>query len=345
MGPEQLARLPGVLFEIGKVVGSDQEPGQTLSRISELLCELLDADACSVMLLDAERKQLLAKAAFGLRTERMHRLTFAVGQGVAGWVVARGEPALIGDVAQDPRFITLDDEITRSPDGSRKSPIVAMACVPIEARGERVGVLTATSGRRDAFAPHHLELLRFIARTIALDVQNIRLQKVAVTDVLTGAFNREFLQQRLPLEIEKTIAGETALSVAMLDVDHFKAVNDRHGHDVGDEVLAEVAVRLRSAIRADDLLVRYGGEEFLIVLPRADAGRAWEVAERMRVRLGDKPFEVGAIELGIEASVGVAQLRVRDRVAAETAHELIRRADAALYTAKARGRNRVEVAP
>jgi diguanylate cyclase (GGDEF)-like protein len=251
-------------------------------------------------------------------------------------VVARGEPALIGDVAEDARFITLDDA---------RTPIVAMACVPIEARGERVGVLTATSGRKDAFAPHHLELLRFIARTIALDVQNIRLQKVAVTDVLTGAYNREFLQQRLPLEIEKAIAGESSLSVAMLDVDHFKAVNDRHGHDVGDEVLAEVAVRLRSAIRADDLLVRYGGEEFLIVLPRAEAGRAWEVAERMRVRLGDRPFEVGAIELGIEASVGVAQLRVHDRAAAETAHELIRRADAALYTAKARGRNRVEVAP
>jgi diguanylate cyclase (GGDEF)-like protein len=336
VGPEQLARLPGVLFEIGKVVGSDQEPGQTLSRISELLCELLDADACSVMLLDAERKQLLAKAAFGLRTERMHRLTFAVGEGVAGWVVSRGEPALIGDVAKDPRFITLDDA---------RTPIVAMACVPIESRGERIGVLTATSGRTDAFAAHHLELLRFIARTIALDVQNIRLQRVAVTDVLTGAFNREFLQQRLPVEIEKTIAGETALSVAMLDVDHFKAVNDRHGHDVGDDVLAEVAVRLRSAIRADDLLVRYGGEEFLIVLPRAEAGRAWEVAERMRVRLADKPFEVGAIELAIEASVGVAQLRVHDRLAAETAHELIRRADAALYTAKARGRNRVEVAP
>ena len=335
MGPEQLARLPGVLFEIGKVVGSDQEPGQTLSRISELLCDVLDADACSVMLLDGERKQLLAKAAYGLRTERMHRLTFAVGEGVAGWVVARGEPALIGDVAADPRFVVIE---------GAKTPIVAMACVPIEARGERIGVLTATSGRADAFAPHHVELLRFIARTIALDVQNLRLQRLAVTDVLTGAFNREFLQQRLPVEIEKAIAGDSALSLAMLDVDHFKTVNDRHGHDVGDEVLAEVAVRLRGAIRADDLLVRYGGEEFLIVLPRADAERALEVAERMRVRLADRPIEVGAVALDVEASVGVAQLRVAER-AGESALELIRRADAALYTAKARGRNRVEVAP
>jgi diguanylate cyclase (GGDEF)-like protein len=343
--PELLARLPGVLFEIGKVVGSDQEPGQTLSRISELLCELLEAEACSVMLLDVERKRLLAKAAYGLRTERMHRLTFAVGEGVAGWVVSRGETALIDDVALDPRFAVLEDDTSRSPDGSRRAtPIVSMACVPIEARGERVGVLTATSGRRAAFAEHHLELLRFVATTIALDVQNIRLHRVAVTDVLTGAYNREFLQQRLPVEIEKALAGDQALSVAMLDVDHFKEVNDRFGHDGGDEVLAEVAARLRGAIRVDDLLVRYGGEEFLVVLPRAEAGRAWEVAERMRTRLAGRPFDLGTREIDVQASVGIAQLRFRTGVP-ETAHELIRRADAALYMAKARGRNRVEVAP
>jgi len=335
MTPERLARLPGVLFEIGKVIGSDQEPGVTLARISELLCEVLEADACSVMLLDADRKRLLAKAAYGLRTERMSALSFAVGEGVAGWVLEHGEPALIADVADDPRFVVLEDA---------RTPIVAMACVPIEARGERVGVLTATSGRRGAFDAHHVELLRFVARTIALDVENIRLHRVSVTDVLTGAYNREFLAQRLPVEIGRALAGEQPLSVAMLDVDHFKAVNDRYGHDVGDEVLAEVAVRLRAAIRGDDLLVRYGGEEFLVVLPRADAERALEVAERMRTRLGGSGFEVRGVSLDIAASVGVAQLRIDD-CRPESAQELIRRADAALYTAKARGRNRVEVAP
>jgi diguanylate cyclase (GGDEF)-like protein len=335
MTPERLARLPGVLFEIGKVIGSDQEPGVTLSRISELLCEVLDAEACSVMLLDSDRKRLLAKAAYGLRTERMSRLSFAVGEGVAGWVIANGEAALIPDVAVDPRFVVLE--------GAR-TPIVSMACVPIEARGEKVGVLTATAGRAEAFAAHHVELLRFVARTIALDVQNIRLHRVAVTDVLTGAFNREFLGQRLPLEIDRAATADQPLSIAMLDVDHFKAVNDRYGHDVGDEVLAEVAVRLRAAIRGDDLLVRFGGEEFLVVLPRADAQRAWEVAERMRTRLAASRFEVGPTSLDIAASVGIAQLRVEGG-RAESAQELIRRADAALYSAKARGRNRVEVAP
>src|ERR1043165_8782158 len=107
MSPEALEKLPALLFEIGKLIGSDLDPGILLSRIAELICQLIDAKACSVMLLDADRKRLLAKAAYGRRAERMHSLSFRVGEGVAGWVVERGEPALIADVAKDPRFVVL----------------------------------------------------------------------------------------------------------------------------------------------------------------------------------------------------------------------------------------------
>jgi two-component system, cell cycle response regulator len=334
MNSEQLARLPAVLFEIGKLVGSDLDPGVLLSRISELICQLLDAQACSVMLLDAPRQRLLAKAAYGLRTERVHTLSFAVGEGVAGWVVQQGEPVVIDDVSADPRFVQLPDA---------RTPIASLLCVPLMARGEPVGVVTATAAATGAFGTHHLELLRFIATTIALDIENVRLHRVAVTDVLTGAFNREYLSQRLPTEIETAITHEHSLSVAMVDVDHFKLVNDQYGHDVGDEVLAEIARRLRSAIRGGDVLVRYGGEEFLAVLPRADAGRAWEVGERMRTRVASRSVGVAGIDLLVKVSIGIAQMR--SPLARESAAELIRRADAALYQAKAKGRNRVEVAP
>lgn len=330
----QFARLPSVLFEIGKLVGSDLDPGVLLSRISELICQLVDAQACSVMLLDAPRQRLLAKAAYGLRTERMHTLSFAIGEGVAGWVVKHATPALIDDVAADPRFVQLADA---------RTPIKSMLCVPLVARGEPVGVVTATAAATGAFATGDLALLQFIATTIALDVENVRLHRVAVTDVLTGAYNREYLSQRLPTEIETAITHEHALSVAMVDVDHFKLINDRHGHDTGDEVLAEIARRLRSAIRGGDVLIRYGGEEFLAVLPRADAGRAWEVGERMRTRVAHRSIEVGGIDLLVRVSIGIAQMR--SPLARESAAELIRRADAALYQAKAKGRNRVEVAP
>lgn len=332
MKPEQLSKLPGVLFEIGKLIGSDLDPGVLLSRIAELMCQLVNAKACSVMLLDASRKRLLAKAAYGLRTERMHTLSFAVGEGVAGWVVEHGEAALIHDVNQDPRYVMLP---------ANQTPIASMVCVPLLSRGERVGVVTATSEQTEAFDQNDLELVKFIATTIALDIENVRLHRVAVTDPLTGTYNREFLQQRLPAEIEQAADRDRPLSIAIVDVDHFKPVNDQHGHGVGDLVLAEVARRLRSAIRGGDLLVRYGGEEFIAVLPKADAGRAWEVGERMRQRVAERAFEVGdGLALLLRISVGVAQWRSGEKMP-----DLIQRADVALYAAKQRGRNRVEVAP
>ncbi|HEX2688201.1 MAG TPA: sensor domain-containing diguanylate cyclase [Kofleriaceae bacterium] len=332
MNTEELQKLPAALFEIGKLIGSELDPGILLARIAELICQLVDAKACSVMLLDVDRKRLLARAAYGLRTEQMNSLSFRVGEGVAGWVVEHGEPALIHDVTQDPRFVALP---------ASETSIASMICVPLIARGERVGVVTVTNSTPRSFDTNNLELVRFIATTIALDIENVRLHRVAVTDPLTGAYNREFLMQRLPQEIEIAADRDRALSVAMVDVDHFKTVNDHYGHGVGDAVLSEVARRLRGAIRAGDLLVRYGGEEFLTVLPKADAGRAWEVGERMRQRVCERAFEAGdGIALLLRVSVGIAQWRTGEMMSS-----LFERADAALYTAKDRGRNRVEVAP
>lgn len=333
MHEDQLRRLPGILFEVGKLLGSGQDVGALLSRLSELCVELLACDACSVMLLDGSRRELLTRAAWGLRSERVHRLAFAVGEGVAGWVAQHGKPACIADVDQDPRFVVLDE--------APATPIRAMACVPMVARGQVVGVLTATSGRPGAFGPSDVELLGFLATTIALDMENLRLHRIAVTDPLTGAYNREFLAARLPAELESADADGQPLSVAMVDVDHFKEVNDQHGHAVGDDVLLEIARRLRAAIRGGDLLVRYGGEEFLVVLPRASAGQAWEVGERMRSKVAAGPVVVGARLLPVRISVGIAQYRAGGT---ESAGELVRRADAALYVAKANGRDRVEVA-
>ncbi|HEX7842504.1 MAG TPA: GAF domain-containing protein, partial [Kofleriaceae bacterium] len=153
MNAEGLHRLPAALFEIGKLIGSELEPGVLLSRIAELICQLISARACSVMLLDADRTRLLARAAYGVRTERMQSLSFRIGEGVAGWVALHGEPALIADVTADPRFIVLP---------GNQTPIGSMLCVPLIARGERVGVVNATSERPAAFDDDHLELVRFV---------------------------------------------------------------------------------------------------------------------------------------------------------------------------------------
>jgi diguanylate cyclase (GGDEF)-like protein len=328
---DQLRRLPQVLFEIGKAVGSDDNLATLLARISELVCDLVGAEACSIMLLDSGRERLLGKAAYGLARRDVSLISFRVGEGVAGWVAERGEPALIADVTGDPRYKILSDSQSR---------IRSLACVPLAYRDERIGVLTITSPRAGAFNQDDVELLGFIATTMAMDIDNARLRRLSITDPLTEAYNREFLQQRLPLAVEHADRRGEPLAVAMIDIDHFKDVNDQHGHAVGDRVLAEVAQRLRAAIRSGDLLVRYGGEEFLVLLPGSDAAKAAEIAERMRLKMDSDPIATDGARIDVRISVGVAELRR----GSDTGEQLVRRADTALYAAKGRGRNRVEVA-
>ena len=330
MNPEKLRRLPQVLFEIGKAVGSDDNLVTLLARISELVCQLSSAEACSIMLLDADRERLLGKAAYGLARRDVSLISFRVGEGIAGWVAARGEPALVDDVSTDPRYKVLPDSENR---------IRSLACVPLQYRDARIGVLTITSPRWGAFSQDDVELLGFIATTMAMDIDNARLRRLSVTDPLTEAYNREFLQQRLPPAVEHAERRGDPLAVAMIDIDHFKEVNDRFGHAIGDRVLAEVAGRLRAAIRGSDLLVRYGGEEFLVLLPGSDAIQAAEIAERMRLKMESDPIQSERASVPVRISVGVAEHRRGDSAA-----QLVRRADTALYAAKGRGRNRVEVA-
>ncbi|MFP4056416.1 MAG: GGDEF domain-containing protein [Candidatus Brocadiia bacterium] len=176
----------------------------------------------------------------------------------------------------------------------------------------------------------------------ALEEARRRLERLATTDGLTGLLNRRTVLERLETELTRCRRLALPLALVLLDVDHFKAVNDRHGHQAGDRVLAHVGRLLRAACRSYDLAGRYGGEEFILALPHADASQGRAAAERLRQRLAAAPVPLGDGEaLAVTASLGVA-------VAAEgvdTADALVAAADQALYKAKAAGRNRVWPAP
>ena len=162
-------------------------------------------------------------------------------------------------------------------------------------------------------------------------------------DALTGAMNKRYLNESLDREIARAIRQQQTLSLLMIDIDHFKRVNDTHGHLVGDEVLRQFGARILESCRSDDLLARYGGEEFCLVLCSTAREDALMIAERSRAVVADRPFETAVGPLGITASFGLACLdpSSSDAPSAHRSEELIRRADERLYDAKNSGRNRV----
>jgi diguanylate cyclase (GGDEF)-like protein len=183
----------------------------------------------------------------------------------------------------------------------------------------------------------HLRLRRLQAE---LREKNATLARLSTTDPVTGLRNRRYVSEFLSLEVLRSVRYRTPLAVLLLDLDHFKRINDGHGHRVGDSVLQVVADTLRASLRATDIAGRYGGEEFLVVLPQTDLAGAAVLAERVRAAIEETAIDVGAPEpLAVTVSVGVAALDEHAR----SAEQLVERADAALYAAKDAGRNRIAV--
>ena len=163
--------------------------------------------------------------------------------------------------------------------------------------------------------------------------------EMAITDALTGLHNRRYMESHLSTLVEQAASRGKPLTVLVLDIDYFKSVNDTHGHDAGDEVLREFSQRLKKSIRGIDLACRYGGEEFVVVMPETDMAVATMVAERLRRRIASEPFPIsqGANAVEVTISIGLAARHS----ASDNAANILKRADQALYRAKRDGRNRV----
>ncbi len=229
---------------------------------------------------------------------------------------------------QTPLLILVDEQDPRRLAKGLELGVNDYLILPLEASELRARVRTQVRRRR-----YEERLRRDVERHLAL----------ALVDGLTGLHNRRFLESHLDSVLARSLEQDRPLSLLMVDIDGFKAINDTFGHTAGDGVLREAASRIAASVRHVDPVARYGGEEFVVVMPDATPQVAATVAERLRRRIADREFEIEGAErpIAVTVSIGVASLAGRE----ETAADLLARADAAMYAAKRAGRDRVATAP
>jgi two-component system cell cycle response regulator len=321
------------MTRVGDVLASSDDLPKLLRVVLEAAVRARQAKAGALLLLDAERATLVPRATVGLQVSQIGPV--AVGEGVAGAVAASGRAAVVPGQGTAPLPAV----------GEPGSP--TQVSVPLLARGQVLGVLSVYG--REAGGPFtgaDAEALAAFAGQAAVGIENLRLheeaRRLSVTDEMTGIWNFRFFGLRIEEEIERARRFKRDVSLLLVDVDHFKAANDRHGHQQGDQILRELAARVSSSIRDVDTFARYGGEEFVLILPETDTQGARAAAEKIRLGIGGRPFESldDGDPIAVTISVGVA---CYPRHATAT-DPLIHAADEALYRAKTNGRNRVEVA-
>jgi diguanylate cyclase (GGDEF)-like protein len=202
-----------------------------------------------------------------------------------------------------------------------------------------LGIFALLSEKTNAFSPHQIELLKLLANQASTSIANARfhaeIERLAVTDGLTGLFNHRHFQERLAQEFNRLERFSDPISLLIIDIDHFKKVNDTYGHPVGDSVLKGIAEKIKKTIRNIDVPARYGGEEFAVILPGTDENGAMNMAERLRKAMGSTKFasEKGAFSVTVSTGVSTFTKEIKNK------EELVETADKALYHAKRNGRN------
>ncbi len=320
-----------VLLDTVEDLTSTLSTREVVERLLGRVLLHLDSEIASILLLERDG-QLAIRHAHGLPDEVKAQTRVPMGEGISGYVAQTGRSVLIEDVESDPRFERSSHE--------RYYTNSALSA-PLRIRGQVMGVINVNNKRnREPYVLAELRLVEAIAGYAAVALANaFRFEETlerARCDALTGLPNHGHFWSTLDLEMQRADRYGRTLSLAMIDVDHFKVVNDRLGHLGGDGVLTGLAELLRGRSRGHDLAARYGGEEFAIILPETDAAGAAAFAEKIRQSVEAEAF--GPAAAGeVTVSIGIATYPGD----ADEPTRLVESADRRLYAAKAAGRNRV----
>ncbi len=324
------------LTEVAKALTGELKVGAVLDTIMQCISQLLKPRDWSLMLLNEETSELRFELVVGEAADKLLGQRLPVGEGIAGWAVTHKQPVIVANVAEDPRFSRRMDELTSFQTAS-------VLCVPLLCRGRVLGVIELVKDVSDPepYSHEHLEILAPLADFAAIAIDNAHtfraIEELTVIDEWTSLFNARYLRNTLVDEVARAHRYGRELSVLFFDLDHFKDVNDSYGHAVGSSLLRQVGNFLKHAVRETDRAVRYGGDEFVVIMPETDKLGALALAERVRGNLCATVMREGDAELTITASFGVASFPAD----ADSAQGLLEVADRAMYLSKSRGRNRI----
>ena len=321
-----------------KTANSILEPRKVIELVVEKIRQLIPSEAWSLLMVDEEKQELVFEAALGAKGREASAVRPKIGEGIAGWVAESGKPAIVNDAARDARF---------SPDVDAKTSFEtrSILCAPLISRGRTIGVLEILNKKGGPFNKRDLELVLTLVEPCAIAIENAilfqRTEQLTITDDLTRLFNSRYLNLYLGREIKRCKRHGIPLSVIFLDLDGFKSINDQYGHLAGSGTLTEVGGVLALGVRESDILARYGGDEFVVVLPETPASGALVIAERLRRAIEEHRFlEPQGIAARISASFGIATYPDH----ALSPEGLIQKADQAMYRVKEKDKNGIEVA-
>ncbi|MEX2444423.1 MAG: diguanylate cyclase, partial [Alkalispirochaeta sp.] len=323
------------LQEVAAIIGSSLDLRETVYRILKHTQRIIPYDTATVQLLQNGELRVIGGFGFEDLSEIMKlRFRYPEAGSLSTEVLDGRAPRMSPDVTREfPTFVQ----------PKRGQTIRSWIGIPLVRHGEVIGLMTVDSPYRDAYNQSHLKLAATIADHIAIALENARLHDrtyhMAMSDSLTHTGSRRRFEVEGRLLYENAQRSGHSVAALMVDIDHFKLINDQHGHDVGDQILRRVADACGSDLRGSDLLARYGGEEFVVVLPETSEVEAHAAAERMRSRVEEVHHP--EIENSVTVSIGVAAEIPRNASGFE---QLIQHADRALYQAKETGRNRIVVA-